>query len=754
MAYASATTRAETAEIIQILKGNRGLILAITALFLAVAVGYILITPKAFKATSAVIIDVRGRASPSDPETVPSGLIPDIGLIETQMRVMASPSVLRRVIASERLLEDSEFGTPKPGLLASLFGNDAPADPAAQAVRQQRTLDALTAALVLRRSERSYVVEIDLYASSPERAKTLADAVAKAYVEDLAASREELVGQDMGIVAQKLSDLRDRVDETSRRVSDFKLQNGLSDANGRNITEQQLANAVDDLTRARERTGEAKSRYEQIQRMMKAGRPTDAVGDALRSPSLERLRGQYADLMRQQANLRTTLGERHPALAEVESQLRDARQLINEEVARIGVGAANEYQVARDSEADNSRRVDALRQTVDQRSNVMLQLRSLERDAETTRLAYERYLRVREINSNGPSPVVARIIQHAALPLFAALPRKGPALAVGLFMGLFVGIIAALLKDYISMPARGPNSGLAYASGAVGPPMMLTGLARRNAAAYPNAPVMPAAEFSAQGHTATAVGSGLPVLVDLPLITGMRASSATPQLRRTRPSGRLHALAVEHDDTSPLYLPSPEYLTVAEELFESLPLAGLAATAVKVLITSFGTGTGKTMLSYSLARHAARLGISTLLVESNTETPILGSLLPASARAGLVGMAESPRVGYMLNDQDLAELCIVPILEDEDRVVRQLQNQAIKPDAAIMPSHARLIIFDGGIMSNDDVVELAGSVDIVLVVAGPSDRAYLRREDPAARLDIDPQIIAGYVGSPVETKAA
>ena len=412
-------------ELIAILRARVATIGAVTILFLAAAFYYILTTPSSYKATVSVIIDTRGRAAPTDVDTpLAVGAPIDTAAAETQMRIMSSPPVLGRVVDAEKLADDPDFVSPRPGLLARLLGSDVKPPPADPTVRRALAIDVLQDAVAPRRSERSYVVDIDVSAHEPDKARRLADAVAKAYVADLQSSRELLVERDMTVINQRLSDLRAKVDETSRRVADFRAQYGIADANGRNILEQQLLNATDDLTRARDRMTESKTRYEQIQRLQRAGRSADAVGDALKSPAYERLRGQLADLMRQQANLGTTLGARHPAMEEVENQIRDVRRLLAEEIQRIGTGAANEYQVARDNEAESARRVEELRKSVEDRSQTMLQLRGLEREAETTRAAYDRYLKVREANSEGPAPVVARVIAAASTPGAPAAPRR------------------------------------------------------------------------------------------------------------------------------------------------------------------------------------------------------------------------------------------------------------------------------------------------------------------------------------------
>lgn len=704
-------------ELIGILRARITTIGAITLLFLAAAFYYILTTPTSYKATVSVIIDTRGRPAPTDVDTqVGNGAPIDTAAAETQMRVMSSPSVIGRVVDAEKLADDPEFISSRPGLLARLLGNDIKPPPADPVARRALAIDILQDAVVPRRSERSYVVDIDVSAREPEKARRLADAVAKAYLADLQSSREQLVERDMSVINQRLSDLRTKVDETSRRVADFRAQNGIADANGRNILEQQLLNATDDLTRARDRMTEAKTRYEQIQRLQRAGRSTDAVGDALKSPAYERLRGQLADLMRQQANLGTTLGARHPAMEEVENQIRDVRRLLAEEIQRIGTGAANEYQVARDNEAESARRVEELRKSVEDRSQTMLQLRGLEREAETTRAAYDRYLKVREANSEGPAPVVARVIVPASTPTAPAAPRRSAALAVGLFAGLFTGAVVALAQDFLGRSGSGNDS------------------------ARPMPPLPPAGGSRAP----RGVGRTIPsVLADLPTVVAAPA--------RTRVGRQAVALARDPDVGDPAtWEPSPAYMAAVDDLWSSIDLEIGRRGCVRVLVTSFGPGTGKTLFAMALARTAARAGVPTLLIDSNPCAPAPIEALPSDARPGLVGDPDAPRVGFVLREPRAADLCIVPLVDDEEALARRARRNG----DSVMPETARLVIYDGATLVESGTADLAATSDAILVLVGPDDEEELTTADPAAEIGVPAGRVLGYVRTPLASDAA
>ena len=118
---------------------------------------------------------------------------------------------LKRVADSERLEQDPDFNGENRGLLSRLLG---PARPPGDAV----DLIALANTITIKRPERTYVVEVQASASKPEKAASLANAVAHAYNEDQIAARVQAAENDSRWVRQKLADLETQVRAAENKV--------------------------------------------------------------------------------------------------------------------------------------------------------------------------------------------------------------------------------------------------------------------------------------------------------------------------------------------------------------------------------------------------------------------------------------------------------------------------------------------------------------------------------------------------------
>ncbi|MCK8675789.1 hypothetical protein M1M07_32460, partial [Rhodococcus sp. HM1] len=144
------------------------------------------------------------------------------------------------------------------------------------------------------------------------------------------------------------------------------------------------------------------------------------------SSAVDRLRGQYAELAAKEADLRTNLGERHPYIAAVRTQMQDVRRLIDAELNRIAGAAETEYQRAQANEKSLAADLERLQRQSAVTAQSSVQLREMEREVEAARTVYNTFLvRTREIKEqSGIDSSNARIITSARPPQDASWPPR------------------------------------------------------------------------------------------------------------------------------------------------------------------------------------------------------------------------------------------------------------------------------------------------------------------------------------------
>jgi uncharacterized protein involved in exopolysaccharide biosynthesis len=376
------------------------------------------------------------------------GSSPDANTIDSQVKLLTSQGVLTRVIKAEHLERDSEFGLKPPGFLASLLHRAAPEENDLTPV-----LKALNDAVTIKRPERTYLIEIDVSSKDPVKAANIANAIARAYIEDQIATRIESATSDSKWVRERMDTLQKQIKTADDKVEAYKSQNHIVTTEGLVSNEQQVSDLTKELGFARARTSEAKARLDQIRRAAKTNQ-LDAQSDALKSPTIERLRTQQADSEREVARLTNTLGARHPALIEAEAASAKIKQLIANELQRIQISAADDYATAHANELALIASIDQLKAQSNTTSMNLVPLRQLEREVDALRGTYERFSKIRDnlTEQEGDSPP-ARIISMASPPISASSPRKALIFFLALGGGVFAAIAAALIRENLSGPA-------------------------------------------------------------------------------------------------------------------------------------------------------------------------------------------------------------------------------------------------------------------------------------------------------------
>lgn len=436
---------AELRDVLAHLVRRRLGILAAAALMALVGLAVASAIPRLYTATAQLMVDPRGLRV-FDNEVVPSGQLSDVQstLVETQARILRSDSVLQPVVQAENLAEDPEFdGEPQSPLAAALQGLKALLPSSGPPDRAAIALANLTDATKVQHVAGSFVLELSVSAKDAQKAARLAHAIVETYIDVAQKSRVDAARQVSDGLSSRLAALGAEVKQAETLVDDFRRQNGIVDANGRPINEQQLTDLTNQLVSARVRATELKSRLEQVQRLQRSGNVPDATSDTVLSSAMIQLRNRYAELAGQRDSLLTSLGPRHPSLQAVAAQLDGVRQLIAQEVARIAASVRNDYARAHETEESLGRQVAAATAATSTVNTATIRLRELERDAQARRAVYESFLnRSRETHEQGDLPNVnITVISDASVPL----KRSGlPASLVAIVIALFGASAAAL----------------------------------------------------------------------------------------------------------------------------------------------------------------------------------------------------------------------------------------------------------------------------------------------------------------------
>ncbi|KOX42920.1 lipopolysaccharide biosynthesis protein [Streptomyces purpurogeneiscleroticus] len=416
----------------------------------AVAVALLGLIPPRYTSSIQVLVDPSDlRVVENDVNARQPQADSGVSIAESQVRVIQSDSVLRRVIAKLHLDQDDEFVLPDGNnpTLTWVKGALGMLPPAASRDPVITALDTLQNRLTVRRAERTFVIDVAVQSRDPEKAARIANAVGDAYFAEEAAARTETARRASSALAGRLASLKRDVEQAEGAVVRYREDHKLVAASGRLLTDQQLGDLNQQLVTASIKTAEAKSRLDQARRM-RSSDPSTALPEMLQSLEMQALRQQYATLSRNTAELATRLGERHPAMAEQYAQQRDLQRLIQREKERIIETTQKDYDRAAASEAAIRTNLDRVKTETASSDRAYVGLRELERTLEARRGIYEAYLkRAREASEQERLNTTNVRIISAATPARQRTFPPSPkiVLPVALILGLLLGGGIALL---------------------------------------------------------------------------------------------------------------------------------------------------------------------------------------------------------------------------------------------------------------------------------------------------------------------
>ncbi|HRE20458.1 MAG TPA: GumC family protein [Rhabdaerophilum sp.] len=554
------------AEFGSILRRRWKTIATTTAIVTTLGLGYAFTAKSSYMAATAIFIDPRNKAS-FQIEGSGTGAGYDPNLVDSQTLVIESDAVLRRVIADEKLQDDAEFA-------------NGPGDAASNTLRN------LQEGVKVKRPDRTYVVEIQVRTQSAEKSARIANAIARAYLSDGRDSKSETAQREQSWLETHLKQLQDRLKEAEARVETYKQENKILGVEGKLIGEQQLSELNRGLVDAQRKAAEAKAALDQVEALRKGGRVPDSTVEALKSPVIDRLRGQLAEISRLDANARSTLGPRHPAAIEVTQQKADVLRLIREELERIAAGARSAYVVASGNVKALERQLERLKSDATGINRTLLRLRELERAVDAQKAVYEKFLRDKEqIARLTVDTPAGRVIAPAVAPLRRAWPNRPLILALSLFGGLFLGVALALLLETLSQARKGQR--------------------KRGGFAKPPAP------------QASAQDVPIPVLPSesMPELLAVLPAPADAGAVRWVGRGARKGTGTRLTPDAVLRAPHSAYAKEIQNLAERISAMVGPHPGATVMVTGMGGGHGSPTLAANLAHALAGRGLDILLVD-------------------------------------------------------------------------------------------------------------------------------------------
>lgn len=606
--------------------GRRILTLAVALFALGIVV--LVVLPVRYAATALVVLDPRELRVTSDQEVLP-GIGQDAAALQSQIEIAKSDGFLRPLIEQLKIADDE--------------------DVAGGYTDKTRLLERFRNRLEITRRGLTYVIAISFTSNRPERAAYYANAIAEAFVASQGRVRTEATDEAADWLKDRLKALNERLRASEDAVAAFRLEHNIVNA-GKESTTQQLR--VTDLTQqvsaARARTEEAKARYDQVQRDLKAN-----VEGPVKQDLLSMLRAQRSTLNDQIAQKKAVYGDRHPDLAISYSQLADINRQIEIERKKNIDTAKSEYEAQREQQNALEKQLKAVETKMLVDGQALVKLQELQRDADANRNIYEQFLSRFKTTSEQRQLQASqtKVASIAIPPVRSTRPPLAlllAALAIGSLL-TSTGAVAVMTSVSADEPASVQAPASVDAEGApdrqVQPPP----------AAAPRLEPMPS----------------LPVWVRIPELASGAGISTVWQKPVATSAG-------------------PDVGTHLRPLLERIDRVPVRGCKV-ALVLSVGKSAGGNTVARSLNRAAVNRGMMSVLIRLQPEfashQPPVTEWHDGSTTACLQSIEELLSAGRKPDARPEED-----IRSEFDLIIVHAGNLALQPDAIALASHADLIV--------------------------------------------------------------
>ncbi|HUJ00405.1 MAG TPA: chain length determinant protein EpsF [Usitatibacter sp.] len=418
------------------LRGRLAVCLALFAGTVAAAIAVTILLPRTYEATASVLVDNRDEQSLSTPG---QPVREQTGYMQTQMDVIQSQRVARRVVENLKLADD-------PGARAAFAKSGARGsieDWLASALRTQ----------VQVHSSLSSVIQISYAAHDPKTAAKLANAFARAYMEVTLRLRTQPTKEAAAWFDDQLKSLRGDLEKAQARLADFQKEHGIIATDERvDVENARLAELSTQALAAQNATYDAQSRASQA----RSPREIASLPEVLSNPLIQTLKGELLTAEAKLQEMSTRLGPRHPEYIQQKSEVDALRARLDAEMRKV---VASERSAERQSEMhaeDLQRALAAQRAKVVALRDARAKSFVLMRDVDTAQKAYEAALQRYLVNKveSGAQQTNVSMLNAATEPSRPSKPKVPLNIALGVVVGLMLGFGAVFLLELVDRRVR------------------------------------------------------------------------------------------------------------------------------------------------------------------------------------------------------------------------------------------------------------------------------------------------------------
>lgn len=438
---------------------HRWLICATIAVAILLGIGATLLMQPLYTATTTLQIDRESSKVLDVQDVVPAEALTGNEFFDTQVGLLKSETLARRVVQELNLTADPKF--------RDMVGvGDQPIDPATAGAMETAFAQTLMGYTDIKQQGLSRLVKVSFTSPDPELSARIANALATNFQATTLERRYDSSSFARKFLERQLSEFKRRLEESEKQlvayggeqqiinVSPQSSTGGNSDSASQSLTALNLSALNSTLAEAQGERIRAEQRWRQAQSTAILSLP-------------EVLSDQTAQALRQQrATLSATYQERlriyrpdFPEMLQLRAQMDEVDRQLNAVAGSILASIRSRYEIALRQEQSLGSRVEGLKGDFNDLRQRNIQYTILQREVDTNRTLYEGLLqRYKEVGvAGGLGSNNVAVVDRAIPPGGPSSPNLILNLAIALGLGLAVAAGLTLLLELLDESIRTPD---------------------------------------------------------------------------------------------------------------------------------------------------------------------------------------------------------------------------------------------------------------------------------------------------------
>jgi capsular exopolysaccharide synthesis family protein len=448
-------------QLLSLLRRRYRTILIVAAVTFLAGLTYTLLATKQYAAEALVEIKRENDNLVSISSSSAQQMMVDQEFYETQYGLLRSQSLAERVATDLRLFDDRAF-FQELGAIDPAWVQGSRFVPATRAARIRSAGAILLNHLSVASERQSRLVRIRFVSPDPQLSKRVVDAWSRGFIGATLERRYEATTYARNFLEGRLSQLRERINQSERDLVRYAGQQGIvnlpgtnagadgKSASERSLVDTNLESLNDELAKATSDRIAAQSRLQT---------PAGQAAESLGNQAISLLRQERATKAADYAKLMTQFEPDYPPARQLKAQLDQLDRSISVEEGRVSGTLRKTYEAALEREALLQSRVGSLKANVLDTRQRSIQYNIYLRDVDTNRQLYDALLqRYKEIGvAGGVGSNNISVVDAAELPLKPSWPKGIVILLAAVVAGAILGFGVALLQEQLDRAVSDPQ---------------------------------------------------------------------------------------------------------------------------------------------------------------------------------------------------------------------------------------------------------------------------------------------------------